>query len=254
MIKFFRHIRQSLIMENKTGTSSEASAKAGKYFKYAIGEIILVVIGILIALQINNWNEKRKARINEKLNLTQLLEDFNTNKEVIKNYLKSYEANVKYIDVTLRFTGPNAQLPSPSAFDSITSFWSPSAQLLYTKPSTIAGLNLDQISSNSLKKHISTFPLAYANYEKIETIIEKLTLEQRRIHQKYMPLIGEEPSYKQKMFVPDSVGLLRDRQLQNATVDKLWNVKSAAHSLAYIEKHNDSIISLLNIELEKLSN
>lgn len=50
MIKFFRHIRQNLILENKTG----------KYFKYAIGEIVLVVIGILIALQINNWNENRK--------------------------------------------------------------------------------------------------------------------------------------------------------------------------------------------------
>ncbi len=51
MIKFFRKIRQNLLMENKTG----------KYFKYAIGEIVLVVIGILIALQINNWNEKRKS-------------------------------------------------------------------------------------------------------------------------------------------------------------------------------------------------
>ncbi len=49
MIKFFRKIRQNLLMENKTS----------KYFKYAIGEIILVVIGILIALQINNWNENR---------------------------------------------------------------------------------------------------------------------------------------------------------------------------------------------------
>jgi hypothetical protein len=45
MIKFFRKIRQNLLIENKTG----------KYFKYAIGEILLVVIGILIALQINNW-------------------------------------------------------------------------------------------------------------------------------------------------------------------------------------------------------
>jgi len=53
MIKFFRHIRKSLLMENKTGSSSEASAKAGKYFKYAIGEIILIVLGILIALQID---------------------------------------------------------------------------------------------------------------------------------------------------------------------------------------------------------
>ena len=50
MLKFFRQIRQTLIMENKTT----------KYFKYAIGEILLVVIGILIALQINNWNEGRK--------------------------------------------------------------------------------------------------------------------------------------------------------------------------------------------------
>ena len=48
MIKFFRHIRKSLLEQNKMGT----------YFKYAVGEILLVVIGILIALQVNNWNEK----------------------------------------------------------------------------------------------------------------------------------------------------------------------------------------------------
>lgn len=51
MIKFFRKIRQNLLSEGKTG----------KYLKYAIGEIILVVIGILIALGINNWNESRKT-------------------------------------------------------------------------------------------------------------------------------------------------------------------------------------------------
>lgn len=50
MIKFFRKIRQNLLMENKTG----------KYLKYALGEIVLVVIGILIALQINNANENWK--------------------------------------------------------------------------------------------------------------------------------------------------------------------------------------------------
>ena len=50
MIKFFRKIRHDLMEKNKTG----------KYFKYAIGEIILVVIGILIALQFNNGNETRK--------------------------------------------------------------------------------------------------------------------------------------------------------------------------------------------------
>mgnify|MGYP000435942113 CR=1 FL=1 len=51
MIKFFRKIRQKLLSENKFS----------KYLIYAIGEVILVVIGILIALQINNWNEEKKS-------------------------------------------------------------------------------------------------------------------------------------------------------------------------------------------------
>jgi hypothetical protein len=69
MIKFFRHIRQNLIMGNKTG---KPALPAGRYFKYAIGEIILVVIGILIALQINNWNELRKIKVSEQDILTNL--------------------------------------------------------------------------------------------------------------------------------------------------------------------------------------
>jgi len=69
MIKFFRHIRKSLLMENKTT----------KYFKYAIGEIVLVVIGILIALQINNWNQNRVSKLNEIKTLNQLNVDLKSN-------------------------------------------------------------------------------------------------------------------------------------------------------------------------------
>jgi len=69
MIKFFRRIRYDLMEKNKTG----------KYLKYAIGEIILVVIGILIALQINNWNEQRKDRTREQIVLKQLEEDYQAN-------------------------------------------------------------------------------------------------------------------------------------------------------------------------------
>ncbi len=60
MIKFFRKIRQKLLTENKFS----------KYLIYAIGEIVLVVIGILIALQINNWNQRRQ---NQKLELEYLI-------------------------------------------------------------------------------------------------------------------------------------------------------------------------------------
>ncbi|MFC3880466.1 hypothetical protein ACFOSV_09780 [Algoriphagus namhaensis] len=56
MLNFFRKIRQKLLTQN---ISDGQAGKFSKYLTYAIGEIILVVIGILIALQINTWNENR---------------------------------------------------------------------------------------------------------------------------------------------------------------------------------------------------
>jgi len=70
MIKFFRKIRYELMEKNKTA----------KYFKYAIGEIVLVMIGILLALQVSNWNQERKDRISERKLLDNIHRDFVHNK------------------------------------------------------------------------------------------------------------------------------------------------------------------------------
>lgn len=85
MIKFFRKIRQNLILENQTG----------KYLKYAIGEIVLVVIGILIALQINNWNEERKNRNYENQLLVQLQNDLKLNIKDLKLNLSLQEKTIE---------------------------------------------------------------------------------------------------------------------------------------------------------------
>ncbi|WCO02722.1 DUF6090 family protein [Psychroserpens ponticola] len=69
MIKLFRNIRKTLLAEGKTP----------KYFKYAIGEIVLVVIGILIALQINTWNLQRIENKKEEELLIGLLDEFQYN-------------------------------------------------------------------------------------------------------------------------------------------------------------------------------
>ena len=73
MIKFFSHIRKSLLSE---GPPAGRAGKTNKYLKYAVGEILLVVIGILIALQINNWNEARKAQEKEQNLYNNLIIDF----------------------------------------------------------------------------------------------------------------------------------------------------------------------------------
>ena len=75
MIKLFRNIRKNLLAEGKTS----------RYLKYGIGEIILVVIGILIALSINNWNQNRLDSLERKALITKLHVEFKENKKAINN-------------------------------------------------------------------------------------------------------------------------------------------------------------------------
>ncbi len=87
MIKFFRNIRQNLLSEGKTG----------KYLKYAIGEILLVVVGILIALSINNWNDERKSEKLEKKYLIRLKNDLEQDTLYLENkrqYLINEKAKI----------------------------------------------------------------------------------------------------------------------------------------------------------------
>ena len=99
MIKFFRNIRQNLIMENKTS----------KYLKYAIGEIVLVVLGILIALQVNNWNENRKTEIKIKNSLIALRNDLIQDTLLIKKRLPFINEQY-YLNESLR-----AKVAKPTA-------------------------------------------------------------------------------------------------------------------------------------------
>ncbi|WP_282043654.1 DUF6090 family protein [Winogradskyella flava] len=95
MIKFFRKIRQNLLSENKFS----------KYLLYAIGEIILVVIGILIALQINTWNQNISLNKQEIKALKNLKEDFKFNLEALKNASKTNDKNIHSCLVILNHTG-----------------------------------------------------------------------------------------------------------------------------------------------------
>ena len=101
MIKFFRIIRQKLLSENKFN----------KYLVYAIGEIVLVVIGILIALQINNWNENRKKNAQEQFILERLKVDITKDLNDISTelgYIKSNNKELTYcVDVMLGNTESN---------------------------------------------------------------------------------------------------------------------------------------------------
>lgn len=166
MIKLFRQIRKSLLMENRTS----------KYFKYAIGEIILVVIGILIALQINNWNENRKLNASELI----LLKDISKN---LKSCLTELESTLKFNQLTfnrnkLILNHLDNKLPYSkkldSAFVTLVNWSSP--YFTFTAYETLKSKGIDIIKNDSIKQGIieiyeSDYAYLVKDYDQSEWVL-----------------------------------------------------------------------------------
>ena len=159
MLTFLRKIRRSLI----------ESGSARRYLLYAIGEIALVVIGILIALQINNWNEWHKERDLEVEALQELADNIKLNIEVFEDYVSSGRYTDYSTDYVLDVLNEN--IPYSDSIDRIINV------AIYQRNdiaySTIAyeslkNENLNLIRNKSLKKAIiSLFELSYPNLDDI---------------------------------------------------------------------------------------
>lgn len=96
-----------LFKKQKLQLASEKKVMA--YLRYAIGEIVLVVIGILIALQINNWNDHRKEKAIEQQLLKALNEEFTTNLEILKQTMVFNDTIVAKIMAIGEYTGPKLE-------------------------------------------------------------------------------------------------------------------------------------------------
>ena len=88
MIHLFRKVRHKLLSENNYGI----------YILYAIGEIVLVMVGILLALQIDNWNEARKDRSTEEQYMERLLHDLQNDTNYFESQILLCERAVSHLD------------------------------------------------------------------------------------------------------------------------------------------------------------
>ena len=109
MIKFFRKIRQNLLRENKFS----------KYLIYAIGEIILVVIGILIALAINNMNQNRFIEEKEQTYLNGLRAEFQISKVKLSELIEVNKSNFQGAKKLLEYVGNKHESPSEKQFSQL---------------------------------------------------------------------------------------------------------------------------------------
>lgn len=109
MLHFFRKIRRDLL----------GNSQFFKYLKYAIGEILLVVIGILIALQVDTWNERRIDREAEKV--------------ILENLQQEFQINLKMLDSTIALTKGSIH----SSLMLMELFGEPSTELVGANPDSL---------------------------------------------------------------------------------------------------------------------
>ena len=147
MIKFFRQIRLDHMEKNKTG----------KYFKYAIGEIVLVVIGILIALQINNWNEKRKLKVEEVKFLKNFKQSLISDIEFNDFRFDKYELTKESISFLLNHIEQDLQYQDSLKyhFGRITQTWTPKINTEVFEALKANDLNL--ISNDGLRDKLISY-------------------------------------------------------------------------------------------------
>lgn len=147
MIKFFRNVRQKLLSENNFS----------KYLIYAIGEIILVVIGILIALQINNWNEKEKLKVEEVKFLKNFKKSLLADKEFNDFRFEKYNLTKESISILLNHM--EQDLPYQDSlkyhFGRITNTWTPKINTEVFEALKSKDLNL--ISDDDLRDKLISY-------------------------------------------------------------------------------------------------
>jgi len=143
-----------------------SEGKTVNYLKYAIGEIILVMIGILLALQVNNWNENRKQLIAEQKILISLQKELETNKNnlsfYIKKYEKQYENGVYLLSLFSKYSDTTPTLTLDKALGSIEETYTFEASDGIIN-SIIASGQIDIIQNTELKSMITSFNGAVIN-------------------------------------------------------------------------------------------
>jgi len=184
MIKFFRNIRQRLLFEGKTTN----------YLKYAIGEIVLVVIGILIALQINNWNQSRLNRIEEKNILANLHDEFLENKKMLDSTTIIYKSAIKANMVLMGLIGKNAEELQKNNLDSLFSASLPSSQIVFSN-NTIKNIvqtgKLDIIENPEIIKLINQWDGATIMMKEREQTLKTW------VDDKVIPILNDYVSFKE---------------------------------------------------------
>jgi len=224
--------------------------KTGKYLKYAIGEILLVMVGILLALQVNNWNEQRKNSALEKNSLKDVHLEFKANKIQFENTLNTYHEQLTLSD-SLSKIFPITDENWPSLYSNYNkvfrrSSFDPSSSSINV---LINSGKVDLIKNDSLKKLLLAWNNQFEDYKEEEN-------ELQHLDDVRFDIILDEPTFDKVNGVVSPlsaelkiklVKLMKRRRLKLSLVTSRWQLNQESKELM---SSIDAIISMTSQYLE----
>lgn len=251
-------------MENlpagQAGKTGKPALHAGRYFKYAIGEIILVVIGILIALQINNWNENRNNRKEEKTILKALQTEISENQLILTLDLEKHNSVFRLIKELSDYISPEPEKIDDNRLDSLMFGlgWLPG----YVPKegvinSILASGKISLIQNNELNSKLAGWSSLLNNYNTTLNWSEKDVFELilPYIKDKYpfkrtLPYYGSETLEKSK-FSFSQVALLSDLEFESIVAERVIDASDVLKSANKLYDFQSDILKLIETELKE---
>ena len=228
-----------------------SEGKTGRYFKYALGEIILVVIGILIALQINTWNQNRIERNEESSIIAKLHKDFKENKKSIQGFIVTNKNEMKAQMELMGLIGASREELTKHNLDS----------LFYVS----FGANELYFADNTLKNIMNSGQLNLLKNEAINDLLYKWNVlsEIRKVrmdklddwvNDKFIPYLLSRISFKEmdtndslpwsgtSKVKPDYYTLFQEVEFENYLDNNLWFHQQISERCHETEQLIDNII------------
>ena len=244
MITFFKHIRKNLMETGKTG----------KYLKYAVGEIILVVIGILIALSINSWNQDRVDKKSESKYLVDIKKEIQKNNSVLDFYIKDRLPHKiegllsakKYSEMDIEIKDTIAFLNKVSKGGMITNGLGILSRNTYNE--LISTGNFQLISKDSIKIKVKNY---YWGLDADENNVNTYKSDITKFTSGLRPYNSLNPDYISKYDSEEMMIAFRSVEFRKIIDLELSYAYSIQNKMDRIVEEGLEIIELIDIELKK---
>ena len=263
MISFLRSIRKSLLMEHQQTdmppSRSKPPAKSSmltmRYLKYALGEILLVMIGILLALQVNNWNENRKTKLYEQTMLLEIKQQLILDQKMIQSWMPTLRGILHHIHEVVAIKS-DPSYPADSLYTHLKAIKGFGIAISFNT-SAYEGLKsggLDKISNSKIRNLLTEIygvsiprTTSWINELVRESLFKRGALFNEIFDVTLVP--GPEDTIISEFKLQDLAWLRSNRKLDEMLSELNWPIPITIRLMENLEQNMQMLIVLLNQEL-----